>query len=259
MEGLEKFREYFADFSDNYVIIGGTAFNLCMEELSSKARSTRDIDLIVIVEKMTPAFGTRFWMFVKEGEYQPSKRKHGEDEGTKYELYRFVTEKEGYPQMIELLSRFCELPGMPEDIRIEPIPMDEDVSSLSAIVLDDVYYEYTIAHSKINNEIRHADIQALIALKTHAYLNLLEERANGREVNTKDIKKHRNDVLKCMLELTEDEIIVPQAIKYRIDKFANYINSNWDEQEPQLKDALNHDSATIKLVLQRMTEIFINQ
>ena len=30
MEGLEKFREAFAGFSDNYVVIGGTACNIAM-------------------------------------------------------------------------------------------------------------------------------------------------------------------------------------------------------------------------------------
>lgn len=30
MEGLDKFRETFKDFSDNYVIIGGTACDITM-------------------------------------------------------------------------------------------------------------------------------------------------------------------------------------------------------------------------------------
>jgi hypothetical protein len=33
MEGLEKFREAFEAYSDNYVIIGGTACDITMTEL----------------------------------------------------------------------------------------------------------------------------------------------------------------------------------------------------------------------------------
>ena len=55
MEGLGKFRDAFRDFSDNYVIIGGTACEIAMSRTEVKARATHDIDMIVIVEKMTKA------------------------------------------------------------------------------------------------------------------------------------------------------------------------------------------------------------
>lgn len=35
MEGLEKFREAFAEFPDNYVVIGGTACDIAMTEQQS--------------------------------------------------------------------------------------------------------------------------------------------------------------------------------------------------------------------------------
>ena len=60
MEGLEKFQEAFAEFSDNYVIIGGTACEITMTGTAVRPRATHDIDMIVVVEKMTPEFGTRF-------------------------------------------------------------------------------------------------------------------------------------------------------------------------------------------------------
>lgn len=70
MEGLDKFRDAFRDFSDNYVIIGGTACEIAMSRTEVKARATHDIDMIVIVEKMTEAYGintqvsahSRAWM-----------------------------------------------------------------------------------------------------------------------------------------------------------------------------------------------------
>lgn len=39
MDGLEKFREAFADYTENYVIIGGTACELNMAETVVRARA----------------------------------------------------------------------------------------------------------------------------------------------------------------------------------------------------------------------------
>ena len=57
MEGLEKFREAFAEFTNNYVVIGGTACDIAMTGTVVRPRATHDIDMIVIVENMTEAFG----------------------------------------------------------------------------------------------------------------------------------------------------------------------------------------------------------
>ena len=107
MEGLDKFREAFADFSDNYVIIGGTACDITMKGTVVRARATHDIDMIVIVENMTEAFANRFWQFVREAGYRPEKRRQEPGETVKYELYRFVDGHDGYPQ--RQLLRTCPL------------------------------------------------------------------------------------------------------------------------------------------------------
>jgi len=56
----------------------------------------------------------------------------GKDKGVtpKYELYRFVNGKPNYPEMIELLSRHLDILGEPKGLAIEPIPIDEEISSL---------------------------------------------------------------------------------------------------------------------------------
>ena len=51
MEGLEKFREAFEAYSENYVIIGGTACDIAMTGTAVRPRATHDIDMIVIVER----------------------------------------------------------------------------------------------------------------------------------------------------------------------------------------------------------------
>ena len=85
MEGLEKFREAFEAYSDNYVIIGGTACDITMTGTTVRPRATHDIDMIVVVEKMTADFAEHFWQFVREGGYRPEKRKQEEGETPKYD------------------------------------------------------------------------------------------------------------------------------------------------------------------------------
>jgi len=176
MDGLELFREAFEEYHDNYVIIGGTACSLTMEGTVMRPRTTHDIDIIVIVEKMTKEFGIRFWQFIREGGYRAEKRRNTGDASPKYEMYRFLDAKLGYPEMIEILSRHPDILGEPKGLLIEPLPIDEEVSSLSAIIMDDDFYHFTIDHSTLTNGLRHADPIALIALKSKAYLNLLHEK-----------------------------------------------------------------------------------
>lgn len=114
MEGLVKFREAFAEYSENYVVIGGAACDITMTNTVVRPRATHDIDMIVIVENMTEAFANRFWQFVREAGYRPEKRKQEAGEPPRYEMYRFLDGKDGYPEMIELLSRHPDVLGEPK-------------------------------------------------------------------------------------------------------------------------------------------------
>ena len=260
MEGLDKFREAFEAYSDNYVIIGGTACDINMTDTIVRPRATHDIDMIVIVEHMNAEYGERFWQFIKEAGYRPEKCRTKEGESPKYELYRFVDGKQGYPEMIELLSRHSNVLGEPQGLVVEPLPIGDDVSSLSAIILDDDYYNFTIEHSRITDGIRHADSAALIALKARAYLNLLQDKAAGKHVNTKDIKKHRSDVLKNVVLIAPDEeIATPSAIVACIKEFVTAIRNNWEELAGPLSKALNQDEVFISGLVDQLSNIFVEK
>lgn len=133
--GLDKFREAFIEYADNYVIIGGTACDIVLRDTDMKPRATSDIDMIVVVENMTPEFASAFWQFIRDGKYKPTKRDRETDGQTVYTLYRFEEAESGYPVKIELLSRHSDILGEPSGFVIEPIPVGEEVSSLSAIIM----------------------------------------------------------------------------------------------------------------------------
>ena len=231
MEGLVKFREAFAEYSENYVVIGGAACDITMTNTVVRPRATHDIDMIVIVENMTEAFANRFWQFVREAGYRPEKRKQEAGEPPRYEMYRFLDGKDGYPEMIELLSRHPDVLGEPKGFVIEPIPTDEDVSSLSAIIMDDDYYHFTIAHSQLTDGIRH--------------------------VNTKDIKKHRSDILKNVVIMTEDNIEAPASIVACIREFVASIRADWSTLAEPLSKSLGQDEAFVTGLLDQLDELFI--
>ena len=257
MEGLDKFREAFKDFSDNYVIIGGTACDITMTGTEVRARATHDIDMIIVVERMTPQYGEQFWQFIREAGYRPEKSKTKDGESPKYEMYRFVDGNPGYPEMIELLSRHPDALGKPKGLVIEPLPIDGEQSSLSAIIMDDDYYQFTIEHSRLTDDIRHADSAALIALKARAYLNLLQDKQNGKHVNSKDIKKHRSDVLKNVVIMTEDEVPAPASIVECIKEFVMSIRNDWAELANPLAKSLDQNTEFVDALLEQLENLFV--
>lgn len=259
MDGLEKFREAFADYTENYVIIGGTACELNMADTVVRARATHDIDMVIIVENMTEAFARQFWQFVRDAGYRPERRKPKLDESPKYELYRFLDGKPDYPQMIELLSRHPDVLGKPPGLVIEPIPTEDAISSLSAIIMDDDFYDFTVRHSRVTDGIRYADPAALIALKAKAYLNLREDKRAGRHVNSKDIKKHRSDVLKNVVIMEDDNVEAPASIVACVHDFVSSIHSEWDKLASPLARSLDRDENFIEELLNQLEELFITQ
>ncbi len=257
MEGLDKFKEAFEAYADNYVIIGGTACDFTMTGTVVRPRATHDIDMIVVVENMTAKYGERFWQFVREAGYRPEKRRTAEGEKVRYELYRFLDGKPGYPEMIELLSRHPDILGEPKGLLIEPLPFDGEVSSLSAIIMDDDLYQFTIEHSTLTDGIRHADAPALVALKARAYLNLTKEKADGHHVNTKDIKKHRSDVLKNTYIIEDEEILAPASIVETVQNFVASIRSQWTELGDPLAKSLDQTPAFVNALLNQLENLYI--
>ena len=253
--GLDKFKKAFADFKDNYVIIGGTACDIVLSGTDMRPRATDDIDMILVVEKMTKEYGDAFWQFIKDGEYKAGKREK-DDKTPTYTLYRFTTEKEGYPVKIELLSHHSDILGEPSGFHIEPIPLSEDLSSLSAIMMDDDNYELTVANSAEQDGVRIATPTTLICLKDRAYLNLLKDRANGKQVNSKDIKKHKTDVLKLIATASIPEpVAVPQSVYDSVMEYAASIEKELPSQS--LQDALERDADAIQAFVNTLRESFV--
>jgi hypothetical protein len=219
VRGLETFRSHFLGFEDSYVLIGGTACDLWMGAAGLPFRATKDLDVVLVVEALRPGFVARFWEFVKAAKYESLQQSE-----RRPEFYRFTgTSDEAYPFMIELLSR--NVLDLPEGTHLTPIPADEDISSLSAILLDDAYYEFVMASRMEIDGVPTIPAQCLMPLKARAYLDLLGRREQGDpNVKGSDIKKHRNDVFRLYVTLAAaDRFDLPDQLATDLRRFLNSI------------------------------------
>ena len=56
MRGIDKFKERFTGHDGEYVLIGGGACDLLFGEAGQDFRATKDLDLVLLVEALTPEF-----------------------------------------------------------------------------------------------------------------------------------------------------------------------------------------------------------
>lgn len=83
-----------------------------------------------------------------------------------------------------------------EGRQLTPIPLDEAVASLSAILLDEVYYAFIMAGRREVDGLPWVGEDRLIPLKAIAWLELTARKEEGAKVDAKDVRKHLNDVLR---------------------------------------------------------------
>ena len=216
VKGIELFRNAFAEFTDSYILIGGAACDVLLERAAVPFRVTHDLDIVLCVEALTPEFGRSFWHFIQSGGYQIQEKASG---GKKFYRFRNPTVPD-YPAMLELFSRKPDTFELAPDSQLTPIPMEEEVSSLSAILLDSEYYEFIQTHRIQIDGLSLLSAEALIVLKAKAWLDLSERKQRGEHVDSRNIKKHKNDVCRLFASTSEtSQLAVPAGIKTEMRDF----------------------------------------
>ncbi len=226
VNGLDIFANKFKEYSNSFIIVGGTACSLAMNDAGIDFRATNDIDMIVIVEELSKDFGKIFWDFIKDGGYEFWKS----NETTHF--FRFLKPKNSiYPKMIELFSRKQD--WIPEDMvgKYTKIVISDEISSLSAILLDDTYYQFLKEGSEIIDDLPILKPIYLIAFKAKAHVDLNRKHLEGVHINERDLKKHKNDILRLVQLLNPSETIdVNESVKVDMQNFFDLIEKdNTDE------------------------------
>lgn len=248
VNGLDRFKAHFANYQDRYVLIGGTASSLSLEEFGVDFRVTKDLDIVLCVEALDRAFAEAFWAFIKAGAYENRQKSTG-----KRLFYRFYAPKQpGFPEMLELFARVPDALDLKEGAELTPVPVDDDVSSLSAILMNDDYYAFVMARRTVIHGLAVIKADALIPLKARAFVDLTERKARGETVDSKNIKKHKNDILRLFAVLERDQIItLPESVREDLKKALTLI-------APEVIDLKPLGIAGIKLpdVLNELARIF---
>ena len=209
VKGLDTFQKYFADYEEQYVLIGGAACDILFESNEVNFRATRDLD------------------------------------------YRFdKPEDDNFPKMIEL---FCRSDFKLKDAKgITPIHIDDEVSSLSAILLNDDYYKALLNGKEVRKGLSVLRPEYIILFKAKAYLDLKKQKDLGERVDSSDIKKHKKDVLRIASELMLEKVEeLPTAVDADIHSFIDLL-----EQEPFDQNSLKRYGLKNEDVVELLEKVF---
>lgn len=89
--------------------------------------------------------------------------------------------------MVELFARAPDGLKLAEGSHLTPIPLDEAVASLSAILLDEAYYAFIMAGRRETDGLPWVGEDRLIPLKAVAWLELTAPKEKGEKVDAKDV------------------------------------------------------------------------
>jgi hypothetical protein len=214
--GLEQFRRHFSSFSDQYVLIGGTACTIIMQNSGLDFRATKDLDIVLYVEALSTSFVTAFWQFIKNGGYTHQQRSTGKEI-----FYRFSSPRAiEFPFMLELFSRTPDTVTLVGQGHLTPIPMPDSITSLSAILLDEDYYRFIHSGKKEIDGLTVLEASHLIPLKARACIDLENRKHSGPGIDEKDIRKHRNDIIRLYQLLSPNtRVDLPLSIKEDVRSF----------------------------------------
>jgi len=222
VKGLGLFKEHFRPYTDRYVLIGGTACDLAFEEAGLSFRATKDLDIVLCIEALDRKFAEAFWEFVNAGGYKIQQKATGSKQ-----FYRFKKPStEGYPFMLELFSRAPDMLRLADDSHLTPIPTEEEVASLSAILLDEDYYHFLHSGKKVLDGLSFIGPEHLIPLKVRAWLALTRQKKRGVKIDRRSVKKHKNDVFRLYQILNPDyDGEIPEKVKDDLREFISHMRT----------------------------------
>jgi hypothetical protein len=244
--GLSTFQRFFADYTDDYILIGGSAcdINLAQQELAFRA--TRDLDIVLCIETRDSQFINTFWDFIRAGKYAIGEKSSG-----RKQFYRFKDPATpDFPYMLELFSRRPDMLNISDDSLLTPIPADDETSSLSAILLSDDYYEFIHDNRSIIDGLSVVSPAALIVLKAKAWMDLSTRKSQGEKIDQKNINKHKNDIARLVPVVPSEKLDIPSSIQKEMHMFlSRYAEEQIDAKALRLPLSSNEVKSVLSSIL----------
>lgn len=249
VHGLIKIKEYFGNHTNQYVFIGGTACDILMNELGASFRATKDLDMVLIVEALDSSFGEVFWKFIEDGGYKNREKSEG-----KHQFYRFSEPRDSsFPKMIELFSRKPDNLELKSHNGLTPIHIDDSLVSLSAVLLNNDYYNLLLNGKCVVDGYSLIEIETVILFKIKAWLDMKERKEAGEQIDTKNLKKHKNDIFRLLTNVSPaSRIETTDEIRKDVILFMKKIN----EDQPNLKN-LGIKGTSLHEFLEILGDVFL--
>ena len=157
--------------------------------------------------------------------------------------------------MIEIFSREPDVFTHTSLSHATKLTVEEEVSSLSALMLDKEYYQFVIEHTKMIDGLKIASDECLVILKIRAYNDLKAKTESGdTDVDSYDIKKHKNDVFRLAQNFSSSDEVA--CTEYMIKDIRTFV-SNLDDDSVDLR-SLDID-ATKAEILSLISRVFVVQ
>jgi hypothetical protein len=218
VRGLDLFKEHFKEYSEQYVLIGGSACFVLFDDAGLDFRPTKDLDIVLCIEALTDGFFKAFIKFISLGNYEIKEKASGDRI-----LYRYTKPGDSsYPFQIELFSARPVGMELSEDSIYTPIKIEDEYISLSALLLNEDYYNLILQGKTTIDDISVLKSEYILLLKAKAWLNLSERKTTRAEAKSRNIKKHVEDVFRLLALLTpETRIDLANSVKNDLQSFVS--------------------------------------
>lgn len=244
VRGIERFADAMNSCKGGYVLIGGGACSVLFDIEGDSFRATEDLDVVVIVDGKGAEFAAALWAFIKNAGYEIGKGGDGKCTYYRFRMPEGSRRVLDYPGQIELFARHPDFALEDETSEVAPLSFDGAVSSLSAIILDDGYYEFIRDNAMNVKGVMLLDALHIIPLKMRAHIDINRSYSEGRHCNDRDRRKHRSDVAR-LADLLPPSARLGLTAQMRADAaefftdFASYVNRQTNRKErAHLQDVL---------------------
>ena len=244
-----KFLSYLEKYNDNYVLIGGNACSIYLEERKILPRKTVDFDIVLCYQENNIKFEKTLIKVIEDGNYE-SKFKNG-----KLTAYRFEHPKTpDFPSIIEL---FCSINrgSLSKNKRFTKLNLVVNEEKASAMTITVEIFEYLVSNKITKDGLPIPNIYSLIVLKVYGYfenLRLYKEK----QVHRNDVNKHRTDVILLLLSMQSNEIIPHRDYPLSLSEYMNEFINVLSKASDVLK---NRKITSVKIsdIVEKYKKIFI--
>lgn len=140
-----------------------------------------------------------------------------------------------------------------KDAELTSIHVDDRVSSLSAILLNPACYQALLKGREAMDGVSILKPVRLIPFKAKAWLDLRERSCREEYGDSRDLKKHRNDIIRTASELTREKCELPAEVKADMSELIDVMNiSGLEIKNPGLR------GITADAVRQVLTETYLS-